>query len=29
MLHSFSVGTCYRRTDTYPTGVYWVVLSLE
>jgi len=28
-LHSFSVGTCYARTDTYPTGVYWVVLSLE
>jgi uncharacterized protein YkwD len=28
-LHSFSIGTCYRRTDTYPTGVYWVVLSLE
>jgi uncharacterized protein YkwD len=28
-LHSFSIGACYRRTDTYPTGVYWVVLSLE
>lgn len=28
-LHSFSVGTCYGRTDTYPTGVYWVVLSLD
>ena len=28
-LHSFSVGACYSRTDTYPTGVYWVVLSLE
>jgi hypothetical protein len=28
-LHSFSVGTCYRRTETYPTGVYWVVLSLD
>ena len=28
-LHSFSIGTCYSRTDTYPTGVYWVVLSLE
>jgi hypothetical protein len=28
-LKSFSVGTCYARTDTYPTGVYWVVLSLE
>jgi uncharacterized protein YkwD len=28
-LHSFSIGACYARTDTYPTGVYWVVLSLE
>jgi len=28
-LRSFSVGACYSRTDTYPTGVYWVVLSLE
>jgi uncharacterized protein YkwD len=28
-LHSFSVGVCYARTETYPTGVYWVVLSLE
>jgi uncharacterized protein YkwD len=28
-LRSFSVGTCYARTGTYPTGVYWVVLSLE
>ena len=28
-VHSFSVGACYGRTDTYPTGVYWVVLSLE
>ena len=28
-LHSFSVGACYARTETYPTGVYWVVLSLE
>ena len=28
-LHTFSVGACYSRTDTYPTGVYWVVLSLE
>jgi uncharacterized protein YkwD len=26
---SFSVGACYGRTDTYPTGVYWVVLSLQ
>jgi uncharacterized protein YkwD len=28
-LHSFSVGACYGRTETYPTGVYWIVLSLE
>ena len=28
-LHSVSIGACYGRTDTYPTGVYWVVLSLE
>jgi uncharacterized protein YkwD len=28
-LTSFSVGACYGKTETYPTGVYWVVLSLE
>jgi uncharacterized protein YkwD len=28
-LHTFSIGACYSRTDTYPTGVYWVVLTLE
>lgn len=28
-LRSFSVGGCYGRTETYPTGAYWVVLSLE
>jgi uncharacterized protein YkwD len=28
-LHTFSVGACYARTETYPNGVYWVVLSLE
>lgn len=26
---TFSVGTCYARTATYPSGVYWVVLILE
>jgi uncharacterized protein YkwD len=26
---SFSVGACYSRTASYPTGVYWIVLSLE
>jgi uncharacterized protein YkwD len=28
-LRSFSIGTCYGRTETYPTGVYWLVLSLN
>ena len=28
-LRSFSVGSCFSRTATYPTGVYWVVLALE
>ena len=28
-LRGFSVGACYGRTATYPTGIYWVVLSLE
>ena len=28
-LHSFSVGACYARTESYPTGVYWIVLTLN
>lgn len=28
-LRSFSVGACYARTATYPTGVYWVVVALD
>jgi uncharacterized protein YkwD len=28
-LRTFSVGMCYSRTETYPTGVYWVLLSLD
>ncbi len=28
-LTNFSVGECYGKTETYPTGVHWVVLSLE
>jgi uncharacterized protein YkwD len=28
-LRSFSIGACYARTSTYPTGVYWIVLSLD
>jgi len=28
-LHTFSVGGCYGRTETYPTGVYWIVVSLK
>jgi uncharacterized protein YkwD len=29
VLRSFSVGACYARTETYPSGAYWVVLSLD
>jgi uncharacterized protein YkwD len=28
-LHDFSVGACYAHTNTYPTGMYWIVLTLE
>jgi uncharacterized protein YkwD len=28
-LHSFSVGVCDARTDTYPTGVHWIVVTLD
>ena len=28
-LRSFSIGACYARTGTYPTGVYWVVLAFD
>lgn len=28
-LQSLSVGTCYARTETYPSGVYWVVLAMQ
>jgi uncharacterized protein YkwD len=28
-LRDFSVGACFARTDTYPLGVYWVVLTVE
>lgn len=28
-LRSYSIGACYARTETYPTGVYWVVLTLD
>jgi hypothetical protein len=28
-LRTFSVGSCYARSQSYPSGVYWVVLSLE
>lgn len=28
-LHSFSVGVCDARTDTYPTGVHWIVVTLN
>lgn len=28
-LHSTSIGVCYATTDSYPTGIYWIVLSLD
>jgi len=28
-VHTFSVGTCYARTNTYPNGAYWVTLVLQ
>jgi uncharacterized protein YkwD len=28
-IHTFSVGTCYAHTNTYPNGVYWVTLVLQ
>jgi uncharacterized protein YkwD len=28
-VRSFSIGVCYARTSSYPTGVYWIALSLE
>jgi uncharacterized protein YkwD len=28
-LRSFSVGSCYARTETYPNGAYWMLLSLD
>jgi uncharacterized protein YkwD len=28
-LHSLSIGACYARTETYPTGMYWIALSLN
>lgn len=28
-LRSYSVGSCYGRTHTYPNGTYWIVLALE
>ena len=28
-VRTFSVGTCYARTRSYPNGVYWVTLVLQ
>jgi uncharacterized protein YkwD len=28
-LRSFSIGTCYARTPSYPTGAYWILLALQ
>ena len=25
-VRAFAVGSCYARTASYPTGVYWVAL---
>ncbi len=26
---AFSIGVCYGRTTTYPTGIYWIVLVIS
>jgi uncharacterized protein YkwD len=28
-LHTYSAGTCYARTQKYPSGAYWVVLVFD
>ncbi len=28
-VRNFSVGACYARTETYPTGAYWIILALD
>jgi len=28
-LHTYSAGTCYARTQKYPSGAYWVVLIFD
>jgi hypothetical protein len=28
-LRTLSIGACYARTHTYPTGIQWIVLSLN
>lgn len=28
-LRSYSIGLCFGRSDTYPTGAYWLVVSLD
>ena len=27
-VRQFAVGTCYARTASYPTGIYWVAILL-
>ena len=27
-IKNVAVGACYARTDTYPSGVYWIGLEL-
>jgi len=29
LLQSITAGTCYARSATYPSGIYWVVLLLD
>ena len=28
-LRNYSIGACYARTQSYPTGVYWIVLTVD
>jgi uncharacterized protein YkwD len=28
-IRAFAVGSCYARSNSYPTGVYWVVLAFN
>jgi len=28
-VNKLSIGACFARTDTYPTGLYWIVVTLN